>query len=255
MSVTRMLVRLYPESFRERWGSALEADAQSAGWRSWPSLLASVIDMWLHPVVWPAKSASQRRYRAAAMALTVTLTIWFVGRAAVAYHSPLSQQAHGVWNLTDCAELMVLGMALILPLPRLTKHAMTTLLRRAVQALAAPTILGVGALVFVHSGGPTMVSKSRLLVVGCYWLALALGAIQVSWIIGTLGTSVVVPPRPARLRLGIAILAVGGALASLITFSSAVSGDGFDVLSAATGGCLLILTSTFVSTLRDLSDC
>jgi hypothetical protein len=255
MTVNRMLVRLYPQSFREHWGSALEADAQSAGWRSWPNLLAAVIDMWLHPVVWPARSASQRRYRAATMALTITLTIWFVGRAAVASHSALSGQAHRAWNLTDCAELMLLGMALVLPLPRLTQHAMTTLLRRVFQALAAPMILGVGALVFADSAAPTTMSKSRLLVVGCFWLALALGVIQAGRILGTLDTSLVVPPRPARLRLGIAILAVAGTLASWITLSSAVSREGFDVLSAATGGCLLILTSTFFLTLRDLGRC
>ncbi|AUY52506.1 hypothetical protein [Streptomyces sp. CB01881] len=255
MSVTRVLVRMYPESFRDRWGSALEADAQSAGWRSWPSLLATVIDLWLHPVVWPAASASQRRYRAATMALTVTLTIWVVGRAAAASHSPLSQQYHPTWSLTNCAELMLLGMVLVLPLPRLTWHAVTTLLRRTFLALAAPAILGIGAIVFVHSVDPAVMSKSRLLVTSCYWLTLTLGAIQVSRIISSLDASVTVPPHPARLRLGIAVLAVGGALASWISLSSAVSTEGLDLLSAATGVCLLILTSIFFSTLRDLGNC
>lgn len=74
-------------------------------------------------------------------------------------------------------------------------------------------------------------------------------------IVCTLGTRVMVPRRAARLRLGIAVLATGGALASWIIISTAVSGGGFDVLSATTGGFLLVLTYTFVSTLRDLSGC
>src|ERR1039457_6616286 len=167
MSMTRTLVRMYPASFRERWGPMLEADARSAGWRSWPSLAATAIDMWLHLVVWPAESASQRRHRATAMALTVAVVIGVVGRAAAAAAangSPLAQQAHRVWTLTDCGPLIVLGMPLVLPLPRLTRHAVATMLRRAAQALAAPLILGAGSLTLVHSARIAVMSQTRLLV-------------------------------------------------------------------------------------------
>jgi len=255
MSLTRVLLRLHPAPFRERWGPELEADAQAAGRRSWSNLLASAIDMWLHPVVWPAESASQRHHRAAAMALAVTLTIWFIGRAATTNDSLLSWHAHRAWNMADCVALMLLGVVLILPLPRPTWNAVTTLLRKSFQALAAPAILGVGGLLFVRHAHPAALSTARLLVTASYWLTLALGTIQVGRIVGTISTSVVTPPSPARLRLGIGILAVGGALASWISLSSVVAGSGFDIVSAAAGGCLLILTCMFISLLRDLSHC
>jgi hypothetical protein len=99
------------------------------------------------------------------------------------------------------------------------------------------------------------VMEARLLVTAGYWLTLALGAIQVGRIVATISTSVVTPPSPARLRLGIGILAVGSALASWISLSSIMAGSGFDGVSAAAGGCLLILTCMFISLLRDLSHC
>ena len=58
------------------------------------------------------------------MALSVGLTIWFVGRAAAANDSLLSRDAHPTWNLTNCAEVMLLGMLLVLPLPRFTDRTL-----------------------------------------------------------------------------------------------------------------------------------
>lgn len=255
MSLIRVLLRLHPASFRERWGPELEADARAAGRRSWPNLLASATDMRLHPVVWLAESASQRHHRAAAMALAGTLTTWFIGRAATTNDSLLSWHAHRAWNMADCVALMLLGVVLILPLPRPTWNAVTTLLRKSFQALAAPAILGVGGLLFVRNAHPAALSTARLLVTAGYWLTLALGAIQVGRIVATISTSVVTSPSPARLRLGIGILAVGSALASWISLSSIMAGSGFDGVSAAAGGFLRILTCMFISLLRDLSHC
>jgi hypothetical protein len=132
---------------------------------------------------------------------------------------------------------------------------LTTLFRKSLRALAVPFAIGAGAAIFVHNAHPTDVSAVRPLVTTCYWLTFALGAIQISRLVGTVGTAVVAPPSPARLRLGIAFLATGGALASWINLSTAVTTDGFDCMSAVAGGCLSALSCIFLSILRDLSYC
>ena len=255
MSLTRVLLRLHPASFREHWGPALEADTRADGAKPWLNLLASAVDMWLHPVVWPAESSSRRRQRAATMAFTIALTIWFVGRATAANDSLLSRHAHPAWNLTNCAELMALGMLLILPLPRLTWRALTALLRKSLLSLTVPLAIGIGGLVFVHSTHPAAMSTPRLLATACYWLTLALGEIQVVRVICSVDSTMATPPGPARLRLGIGILSIGGALAVGVYLSSVVTRSGFDGQSAAGGAGLALLTCMFFSVLRDLSYC
>jgi hypothetical protein len=255
MSPVRALLRLHPASFRERWGAALEADAHAAGHRSWPNLLANAVGLWLHPVIWPATSRAQRHHRAAAMAFALTLATWFVGRAATANDPRLTWHAHRTLTVTDCAAFMLLGAVLILPLPRPTWNAATTLAYKGLRTLAAPALLGAAALIFVRTAHPAAPTAMRHMVTAAYWLTLALAAIQSARIVATISASAVTPPGPARLRLGIAILAVGGALTAWIGLSSTMTGHGFDALSAATGGCLLILTGMFLSILRDLNEC
>lgn len=254
MSAVRMLVRLYPAPFRERWGAELEADASAAGRRSWPGLAAGAADLWMHPVIWPAESASQRRHRATTTAFALTLATWFVGRAGTANDPRLTWHAHRTVNVAECAALMLLGAVTIMPLPRPTPHAVNALLRRSVKALAVPVLLFAVELIIVHAVHPAAHSTIRLLITASYWLTLALGAVQAARVVGTVNTSAVSPPRPARLRLGIAILAAGGALTSWISLSSTVAGHGFDAVSAAVGGCVVMLTVLFLSILRDLSD-
>jgi hypothetical protein len=254
MNPVRMLLRLYPAAFRERWGAELEEDAKAAGRRSWPGLAASAAELWLHPVIWPAESASQRRHRAAAAAFTLTLATWFAGRAGTTNDPRLTWHAHRILNVTECAALMLLGVVMIMPLPRPTPYAVTALLRRSVRALAVPAAFFAVGLIIVHAAQPAAHSTPRLLITASYWLTLALGAVQVARVVGTISASAVTPPRPARLRFGIAILAVGGALTAWISLSTTVAGHGFDVVSAVVGGCALILTGLFLSILRDLND-
>lgn len=254
--VVRLLLHLHPASFRERWGPSLAADATAAGPGAWSGLVASAVGMWLHPVVWPAESGARRRHRAAAMAVAVALASCFVGRAATANDRSLTWRAHPVWNVADCAALMLLGVLLLLPLPRPTRYALATLLRRALRALAAPALLGTGALVFVHAAHPAQASAPRLAVTAYYWLTLALTAIQAARVVGTITPAAVTPPSPARLRLGLAILTAGGTLASWVSLSSVTAaGTGFDTVSATTGASLLALTCLLFSLLRDLDHC
>ncbi|MBR7827854.1 hypothetical protein KDK95_16160 [Actinospica sp. MGRD01-02] len=255
MNPVRLLLRLYPAAFRERWGAALEADASAAGRRSWPGLLASAADLWLHPVIWPAASASQRRHRAAAAAFTLTLATWLVGRAGTANDPRLTWRAHRALNVAECAAFMLLGAIMIMPLPRPTRQAVTALLRRTLQALAAPAVLLFAELILVHFLRPAAHSAAHLAFTALYWFTLALGALQAARIVGTVSSSAVTPPRPARLRLGIAVLATGCALTAWISLSSTVTGHGLDAVSAATSGGMLMLTAWFLSILRDVNEC
>ncbi|HET9168107.1 MAG TPA: hypothetical protein VFN97_01690 [Actinospica sp.] len=254
MNPVRLLLRLHPAAFRERWGAALEAEASAAGRRSWPGLLASAAGLWLHPVVWPAESAAQRRHRAAAAAFTLTLATWLVGRAGTTNDPRLTWHAHRALNIAECAALMLLGTLVIMPLPRPTPRALAALLRRSLRALAAPAALAVAGLVFVNAAHPAAHSATRLLVTATYWFTLALGAVQAARIVGTVSTSAVTPPRPTRLRLGIAVLAIGCALTAWISLSSTVTGHGFDAVSAAAGSGMLMLTAWFLSLLRDVNE-
>lgn len=255
MRMTRALLRLYPMSIRAYWGSMLEADAQSAGWRSWPNLVAAAFDMWLHPVIWPTESVRQRRYRAVAMALVIAATTGIIGRAAAASDGTLSRYPPHAWTLTDCAILLVIGAALVLPLPRPRRDVIALLLRRAFRALAIPLFLVAGAVVFIQSAGAAELSAARPVVATCFWLALAAGAVQAVRVVCMAGCVVLTPPEPVRIHLGFVVLITGCALASLITIKAAVRLSRFDLVSALTSAALLTLTLTLVLTLRDLRRC
>ena len=253
MNAAQRLVRLYPGSFRERWGPAMEVEVQGAGWRSWPNLAMSIAGMWLHPVIWPADSRGQRQRRAAAMAITVAAASWFLAHAAMELDTPLSGRVARAWPMTACTGLMFLGFLLVLPRPRLTFDAVSTVLRRTARRFAGPAILGAGVVAGVQTGvyavAPALLRPALLI---CWWTALALGAVQGCRIVAGLGPGVVVAPHPGRLRLGMWTLAVAGAAAGSILLSVSVTSGRLDLWSAAPGIGLLVLPSAFAGTLRDI---
>lgn len=79
----RVLVALYPPAFRDRWGRELTDEVERTGWRSWPRLLVAVAAMWLHPAIWPADSAIERRRRAAGLGVVVTAAGWLAAHAVL----------------------------------------------------------------------------------------------------------------------------------------------------------------------------
>ncbi|GAB2725546.1 hypothetical protein [Kitasatospora kifunensis] len=254
--VARSLVRLYPDAFRERWGSLAEDEARGAGWKSWPNLIAGIVDMWLHPAVWPADSPAQRQRRVATMGITVALAAWFLGHLAAEQAGPLP--ADGLRNgvMHGCTTLLLLGIALVAPRPRPTLGAAITLLGWAVRRLAAPTLLGTAAVVLVHSGVSANASPPTLCtaVLAAWWIALGLGAIQIPRIFTGVGADAVVPPGTGRLRAGVWTLAGASATGGATIFGASVTADGFHLLGAAIGASLLLLTAVCAGTLRDLRD-
>jgi hypothetical protein len=171
-------------------------EAQAAGWKAWPNLVAGIAGMWLHPAIWPAESRAQRQQRAATMAITVAAACWFLTHAATELDTLLSTGVARSWPMSVCTLLMLLGLVLVAPRPRLTFNAATTVLRRVVSRFAAPAILGAGV------------------VAG--------------------------------------VLATAGTLPGPILVSASVTSGHLDLLSAASGAGVLVLTSVFVGTLRDI---
>ncbi|MCO6006904.1 hypothetical protein NE236_18105 [Actinoallomurus purpureus] len=248
-----MLVRLYPAAFRSRWGPALEHEIRAGGWRAWPNLLAGIADMWLHPVVWPAESRAQRCRRAATMAVAVSAVCWFVTHAVMELHAPLSARIAGSWPMSVCSLLMLLGLALVAPRPRMTRIAMIAVVRCAAARFAVPVTLGAGAVVCVHTGASAAApTPLRPALFACWWTALALAAIQSCRIIAALGQAVVVPPRPGNLRLGLWILAAAVTAPGPILLRASTTNGHLDLLSAVSGAGLLVLAPAFAGTLRDV---
>lgn len=228
MSVEARLVRLYPAAFRRAWGPDVETEARAAGWRSWPSLVAGVVDMWLHPAIWPARSTAERRARVTTALVAVGLAGWLVGHAGA--------EQHALPGHTACTTLLLLGLGLAAPWPR----ALVATARRVAHLLAAPALLGAAAVAMARSDLPP---PAAVTVLATWWMALGIGAVQVCRVLASLGPDALVPPSPVRLR------AAGHALVAALATAGAlflVTGD----VSAATG--VLLLAAVGVGTLRDL---
>lgn len=248
-----MLVRLYPEAFRRRWGPALEHEIRVGGWRTWPNLVAGIADMWMHPVVWPAESGAQRCRRAATMAVAVSAVCWFVTHAVVELHAPPSAGISRSWPMSAYGVLTLLGLVLVAPRPRLSRNAVIAMLRCAAARFALPIALGAGVVVCVRTGAyvaAPMLLRSALLA--CWWTALALAALQSCRIVAALGHAVVVAPRPGRLRLGLWLLAAAVSVPGPVLLHASMTDGHVDLLSAASGAGLLVVVSAFIGTLHDV---
>ncbi|MDT7804726.1 MAG: hypothetical protein QOI78_8159 [Actinomycetota bacterium] len=227
MTVAQGLVRLYPRAFRDRWGADLAADVGASGARSWPNLLVSAADVWLHPAVWPARSASQRQARVAAMAVIVTGLGWFAVHLTV-------EDARGLPQALDaCAVAVVAGLVLVAPRP--APATLTVLGRRLLRGLAGPAVLGVLVVAVVHGSDGSFAPPIRLTLLLCWWGAWGLAVIQVARVVAGIGPSASVPPR--RFRLGVRVLATSAAAIGATQLVAAVSTSA--PASAALGLCLL----------------
>jgi hypothetical protein len=250
VSATTWLVRLYPPSLRDRWGAGLEDEVSVGGWRRLPNLLVGVLDMWAHPVVWPADSAAQRRRRAAVLAFAVGLGGWLTGHVAVE-ESLLPTSLTRSWTL-DLSDVLVLaGLVLVVPLPRLVVPDVVRLATRVARKLAVPVL--VGSVVVVRANEAVEMSAgTRTALLTGWWLALVLGAIQVCHVVAGRGTDLMLPPHPIRLRLGLGTIAASFALAGTIVLASTLAHGASAPLAALVGGSLLVLTVLCGWTLQDL---
>lgn len=252
MSVTGRLVSLYPRAFRQRWGDAVEAEARTVGIRSWPHLVHGVVDMWLHPAMWPAETVAQRRARASVLGSAVAAIGWFHTHLVAETDSALSSAITRSWAMTASLMAMVIGLILVTPVPRLTRDAVITTARGAIRRLFIPTVVAAGVVAWAQAGIPATSAWLRLTLLTCWYGSLAAGAIQTCRLVADLGTRFAEPPPPGRLRLGMPILAVGVGLTGAIILAAALAAPGHDVISAVVGAGVLVLALAPIATLRDL---
>ncbi len=228
MTVAQRLVRLYPRAFRARWGADLAAEAATGGPRSWPNLLAGVADMWLHPGVWPARSAAQRHARVVAMAVIVTGIGWFAAHLMV-------EDTRGLPRMLDvCAVAVVAG--LLLATPRPVPATLTAVGRRLLRRLAGPATLGTIMVAIVHGSDGYSAPPVRLTLLLCWWGAWGLAVIQVARTIAGVGSDPGVPPR--RFRFGVRVLAAAAAATGATQLVAAVTDP--TPVPVAFGVCLLM---------------
>jgi hypothetical protein len=206
--------------------------------------VVGILDMWLHPALWPAESRELRRTRVAAMAIAVTVAGWFVA------HFTTEQGSAGYAKVLDaCAVGVVLGLILAAPRPRMSWRALVAVIRHAVRQLAVPAILGAAALQAAHSG---LTVPVRLVVLTLWWTMWALAVVQSCRILVHLEADLFVPPKPARSQLGIGVLAATTATAAATILVFAVSGAHSHVLAAVTGIGVLGATAVVAAALHDL---
>ncbi len=251
MNVTRRLVTLYPRPFRDRWGSDLESEASTAGWRASPNLARTLIGLWIHPVIWPATSPAQRRLRAAHLLFTVSAIGWLTGHAALELTGAVPRSLARSWILTSCDALTIIGLALVVPLPRLRYfHSFAHLIARR---LVGPALLGALIVIAANdlnaSAAPAFV---RWAIVGCWWLTLATGAIQAIRVLTSFGP--VHAPGPLRLRVGLWLATLGLALSGAIIFTSALTVGTDKLIGAAAAAAILGLAVAVTGTVRDLAE-
>ncbi|MBD0746642.1 hypothetical protein [Streptomyces sp. CBMA152] len=271
MSVADRLVRLYPAAFRDRWGEAMVEEVRAAGWRGWYDALRGAADLWLHPVLWhvdprpveagPAESgpaevrsvgARDRRLgRAATLGVAVALFTALLGHAMGEQGAPLADAPGGPWPARVCAVLLLLGLALAAPRPKLSAGALRVLVDRAVRRLGVPMLLGAGvvALARVHTGRAGLWEH---LAADSWWLALAAAAVQACRAVSDVGGAVLVPPSAASLRLGLWSLTAGSLLAGAVALAVCLGRPDPDPIAVAAGGCLVLPAGALAVTLHDL---
>lgn len=252
MNITSRLISLYPRAFRRRWGDAVETEARAAGARSWPHLAHGIIDMWLHPALWPADTRAQRHARASVLATAVAAACWYLAHLIAETDGALPTLATRSWAMSTCAALMVIGLVLVAPRPRLTPAAVATILRHVLRRMFLPALLGAGVVTWARADLPVTSPLLRLALLSCWYGSLAAAAIQACRIVADLGATLAEPPPPWRLRLGMWTIAAASTTTGSIILTAALTTPTPDTLSALVGAAVLALALAPIATIRDL---
>ncbi|MFJ9368328.1 hypothetical protein ACIRRA_28425 [Nocardia sp. NPDC101769] len=246
--VHHALIRLYPKPCRDRWGEELREAVHATGFRSWPNILAGAIDMWLHPAIWPTRYGSQRRARAAAMAIAVSGDGWFIANLTTD-----DETSRFLPILQACGIGLALGLLLVAPRPLLDRAEIGVLFRRGARALTLPALLIAGVVFLVHAGtNVPALPALRIVVLGIWWGAWLLLAANGCRMLANLGPDIVVAPTRRRSIAGIAVLTGTSAISAAVLLVFAVTGTEFDAVAAGGGVVLLALGTTLTTTIREL---
>jgi hypothetical protein len=245
MNLTRALIGLYPRAVRDRWGPELEDQAAADGWRSWVGLLVTVAGLWIHPAVWPARSMTHRRARAANLTVAVTGAGWLTGHALLELSASVPSSFAHSWVLDFCDAVTFVGFVLVLPLPR--PAAWTKVVALAVRRLTAPVLLAAGVVIAANQYS----DSPRVPTLAAWWLALILGVVQSVRTVASIDLAAT--PGPRRLRIGLWCAVLGLTLSSAIVVTATLD-SGINTASGLIAGCVLLaLAGAGGGTVRDLA--
>jgi hypothetical protein len=212
---TRLALRVYPPSFRERYGAELEALVEDTG--SGPltvaNLLWGALRAWLRPVL-PKEPGERRRLQASVSTTWVAWCAGFLVSPATNWallDDPVPGATAGVRLLLQVAQIaMVLGWLLVLlagvPLGlRVALTAFRTRDHRSLRPLWTPVALlvveaiGAGLLVLLRGDVSTQPTRAFLML-GLLW-TLGFGALVLTGAAGPALALTRARPRREFLRL------------------------------------------------------
>ncbi|MEU4191815.1 hypothetical protein AB0E69_07955 [Kribbella sp. NPDC026611] len=253
ISVGKLLVGLYPQPFRERWGHELVAEVDRSGWRGAPRLVWAIAGMWLHPAIWPTDSILERRRRVAALAVVVTAMGWLTAHAVLELTGAVPRALAHSWILNACDGTTFAGFLLAVPVPRPRRRQFVDLVAVASRRIAIPVLLAVGVVLAVNRF-VAPATELRSVVAGGWWLALMLIAAQAVRTVADVNLSAVWVPGPRRLALGLWMVAAGLGGTGLTILMPTIVGNGDRVAGAVGGLALLALAAAVNGTVRDLGE-
>lgn len=211
MSTAARLVRLYPAPVREVWANELEDATAAAGLRAWPSIVAGAADMWLHPQLWPADAAVQRRIRLTVLVVTAGLAGWLV---VLRLGEPGVDVSHGSSRLVFLGSGLAVAVGLVSSAPRarLEVHTVLGLLRLAARRLTLPVGLAATLPLLARSQAAAHPTGLFAMVLAAYlWTVLVVFCLQVCRVVAGCREYVVTPsPRRQAFGTGLAALGLGG---------------------------------------------
>ncbi|MDX6260887.1 MAG: hypothetical protein QOH84_2575, partial [Kribbellaceae bacterium] len=227
MSIARTLVGLYPRAVRDRWGPELEDQAAADGCRSWPGLLAAMVGLWMHPAIWPARSVSHRRARAANLTVAVTGAGSLIGHALLELSASVPGRLAHSWILDLCDAITFAGFVLVLPLPR--PAAWIRVLALATRRLAVPILIAAGVVVAANNYPAT----PRVPTMLAWWFALVLGVVQSVRTVASIDLAAA--PGARRLRVGLWFAVLGLTLSSAVVVVATLN-TGADIAAGVGAG-------------------
>jgi cytochrome bd-type quinol oxidase subunit 2 len=235
MSIVDRLVRLYPQPFQAQWGADIRASTVRI--HDVPGLALGIADMWLHPAVWPADTRQRRLNRVCVTAVALAMASWLLSHLLVETDGHLTADATREAGLATSAVGIAIGAVLVAPWPRVDAAMVRWLAAESVKRLTIPAAVGAGAVLFAHTAAPSAPVALRLVILVCWYLAIASALFQTCRILATMD--------PARSRLPSATAAV------VLSFAATTRTE--VALPAAAGVALAALTLMSVSTTRDLT--
>jgi hypothetical protein len=235
MSMGDRLVRLYPRPFQAQWGADIRAATVRV--HDVPGLALGIVDMWLHPAVWPADTRQRRLNRVCVTAVALAMATWLLSHLLAETDGHLVADATREAGLAASADTVMVRW----------------LAAESVKRLTIPAAVGAGAALFAHTMAPSTPAGLRLVILLSWYLAIASGLFQTCRILATMDPARSRLPSTTRMRAGMALLTTATAATAAMVLSFAATTRTEVALPAVAGVGLAALTVLSVSTTRDLS--